>query len=141
MAEGATQINDTLTVTERATVDRLVLAAHAAGGAPGADLSEAVLDARVVRHDETVAMPTCPANALTGEPMSPRIYAVPVAYRSTAGLPLLAVEARAEANTVARNWRLTLEGRLWRDLDENTEADPAVFTGDDGLILALTRCY
>ncbi|MFM1863483.1 MAG: Bacterial shufflon protein N-terminal constant region [Pseudomonadota bacterium] len=140
-AEGATQINDTLTVTERATVDRLVLAAHAAGGAPGADLSEAVLDARVVRHDETVAMPTCPANALTGEPMSPRIYAVPVAYRSTAGLPLLAVEARAEANTVARNWRLTLEGRLWRDLDANSEADPAVFTGDDGLILALTRCY
>jgi len=150
---GATSLSGTLDVAEnatlraelnvdgRATVDRLVLDSHRGAGAQGADLSEAILDARVVRHLDTVDMPTCPSNALTGEPMSPRVYAVPVAYRSSAGLPLLAVEARAVPDNAARNWQLTLEGQLWRDNDNDNFADDAVFAADDGLILALTRCY
>jgi|GEM_PF-2598544 len=138
---GDATLGAALEVAERATVDRLVLASHASGAVAGADLSEAILDARVVRHLDTVDMPTCPSNALTGEPMSPRVYAVPVAYRSSAGLPLLAVEARALPDMVARNWQLTLEGQLWRDNDNDDFADDAVFAADDGLILALTRCY
>ncbi len=138
---GDATLGAALEVAERATVDRLVLASHASGAVAGADLSEAILDARVVRHGQTVDMPTCPSNALTGEPMRPRVYAVPVAYRSSAGLPLLAVEARAVPDNVARNWQLTLEGQLWRDNDENGRADDAVFTADDGHILALTRCF
>lgn len=144
----AAQLNGTLGVSEdaalaadlgvagRATADRMVLAAHGAGGA---DLSEAILGATIVRNDGTVAKPACPAAALTGEAMTPRIYAIPVAYRSNQGVPLVSLEVRvADAGP---SWRVSLVGQVFADVDDDNIADTAPFAADDGYILALTRCY
>ncbi|MCW3782562.1 hypothetical protein OM960_13300 [Defluviimonas sp. CAU 1641] len=90
----------------------------------GQDLSETIVDTRVVRAGQTVAKPICPATTIDGvTPMEPRIYPSPAAYSDPRGRAIVGVRAFAE-DVDATNWRVRLMVFVGQDFCTNDVSSP-----------------
>lgn len=88
----------------------------------GQDMSEAILDSRIVRAQGVVDKPVCPATTIDGTPMLPRIYVTPAAYSDAAGRPVVGVRAYAE--DLGTQWKVHLLSFVGRDYCTNDVTTP-----------------
>lgn len=97
-----------------------------AGSTDGQDLSEAILDSRIVFAGNTVDKPNCPATSASGFPMEPRIYVSPAAYSDPEGRAIIGVRAFAE-DVSPTVWRVRLMAFVGQDFCTNTTSNPIQF--------------
>ena len=102
----------------------------------GQDLTKGVYTARVVsmQPETAIAKPVC------SDPGSnPEIFAVPAAYASPQGIPLVGVSAFAVVNPDG-DWNVRLEAAIDADEDLDGRADVVRLTSSDDYALVLTKC-
>lgn len=88
----------------------------------GQDLSEAIIDSRVVFAGQTVAKPQCTGLAPNGAPMTPRIYVTPAAYSDPEGRAIIGVRAYASEHS-STQWRVRVLAFVGQDFCTNTPAN------------------
>ena len=101
------------------------------------DLTKGIYAASVISMigNTEVVQPTC-----SDAGSDPQIFAVPVAYSSPDGSPVVGVNAFAEVVSGESKWKIRMRAALDRDNDNDGDADIVELSSMSDHVLALSKC-
>ena len=109
----------------------------AAGATGDEDLTKGLHFADVVAMEQgsEVAKPVC-----ENDSVEPQVYAVPAAFGSPDGVPLVGLRAYAVESSDKSAWRVQMKAIIDRDGDSDGMADVVELNSADDYALVFTKC-